>query len=842
MNVLAVAAESFRRFFDELRSVFYERESLLTQIELALLCREHVLAMGPPGTAKSVMATLILNRIVDEKTLAPSVFSKQLSESTVQTDLIGPVDFKVLTETGRTEYLTDDGMLGATHAFLDEVFDGRDMLLRSILNVLHERELKHGRRVTAGRLECALMTSNRYLSEVVARSPELMLAVADRLAFIAFVPKGFARASSRAAMLSWSAQGQRPNLRAVLTLQQLDSLQAAVDQVVVPPLMLEGIEILADELERLIQEQVSKLPDYVPTKYFSQRTVVKAIWALKAAVVRDAIYRRPDRALEVHLEDLAGLRAFFLLGGPDSGDTEALLKTAVDPRERAQLEIVRIEHQVFEQAMEKVRAELGGGVGREATALGFVELNQGAEAQVHGFLPSTAGTLARTLASKLIPGPRHPANRIPLVAAARTLVAATQSRLARAPLRKSENVSIGGTVAAVGEVLELARAVPELLPSLLPLAEAAARFGAEALELCLLSVSALEMDSGGADPGFEPLAEAARSLEQDLSAAHELGLRLDALVPAAVETMRERERQARQEIAASLRERVERLFGASRGRRAQPSLDSLASEARRLGVMEARLTALDPAQKGLRQTLLQPVARLYVLGVCTTVPFQKVEQFARTLQMMAENLRQEGLEPGPILEEARTAIDERLQRFADEVKVNATNTGTADLTVAAVLAGEGYSKYRGKFQGAPEGELVAALSLEAQLSSEKGSRGKIVLSSVVKAALVDAELAALASRVEFLRTYFALLLESFPRGAASPSEADRIFEGFIRTRFPQLALKEGELVRLNGALETLAQAGPERREDAQRLQTATRALSEELATFSRRLLSARVRG
>src|SRR3954462_3311323 len=99
------------------------------------------------------------------------------------------MDFKVLTETGRTEYITEDGMLGATHAFLDEVFDGRDMLLRSILNVLPERELKHGRKVTIGRVECAIMTSNRYLSEVLARSPELLSAFADRLSFISFVPK-----------------------------------------------------------------------------------------------------------------------------------------------------------------------------------------------------------------------------------------------------------------------------------------------------------------------------------------------------------------------------------------------------------------------------------------------------------------------------------------------------------------------------------------------------------------------------------------------------------------------------------------------------------------------------
>ena len=170
------ASVAFRGFFTELRESFVERESLFTQLELALLCREHVLIIGPPGTAKSAIAGAVLGRIVDEKTGKPSLFSKQLAENTVQTDLIGPVDFKVLTETGRTEHLTEEGMLGAVHAFLDEVFDGRDMLLRSILNVLHERELKHGRKVTPGRCECAVMTSNRYLSEVIQRSPETLQA------------------------------------------------------------------------------------------------------------------------------------------------------------------------------------------------------------------------------------------------------------------------------------------------------------------------------------------------------------------------------------------------------------------------------------------------------------------------------------------------------------------------------------------------------------------------------------------------------------------------------------------------------------------------------------------
>src|SRR5215470_10834845 len=161
------AANRFVAFFRELHDTFIERDDLLKQIALALLAREHLLMTGPPGTAKSKLAQAVLGRILCEQTHLPSVFSRQFTESTVQTDLVGPINFKTLMETGRTQHFTDEGMLGAVHAFLDEVFDGRDMLLRAALNVLQERELKQGATTTQGAIEVALMTSNRYLAEIM---------------------------------------------------------------------------------------------------------------------------------------------------------------------------------------------------------------------------------------------------------------------------------------------------------------------------------------------------------------------------------------------------------------------------------------------------------------------------------------------------------------------------------------------------------------------------------------------------------------------------------------------------------------------------------------------------
>ena len=228
------AAGHFQRFFMELSESFLEREPLLGQFALALLSREHLLMTGPPGTAKSQLTASVLGRIVDESTGKPSVFARQFTENTVQTDLIGPIDFKTLLEKGRTEHFTDEGMLGEVHAFLDEVFDGRDMMLRSTLNLLLERELKQGGRTTKGRIECAFMTSNRYIAEVLESSREVLLAFLDRIAFVSFVPRGFAEPDTLATVVRRQAGGTgRGRLTSPLSLQDIDVLQEAADQVYV---------------------------------------------------------------------------------------------------------------------------------------------------------------------------------------------------------------------------------------------------------------------------------------------------------------------------------------------------------------------------------------------------------------------------------------------------------------------------------------------------------------------------------------------------------------------------------------------------------------------------------
>ncbi|NUO53583.1 MAG: AAA domain-containing protein [Polyangiaceae bacterium] len=349
------AAQRFRRFFEELGVAFVERSDVLTQVALGLLAREHVLLAGPPGTAKSQIASSVFGRVVCEESGKPSLYARQITESTVQTDLIGPVDFKNLMESGRTTHFTDEGMLGASHAFLDEVFDGRDMLLRSALNVLQERELKEGTAIKKGRIECALMTSNRYVSEIVDQSRETLLAFLDRIAFVGFVPRGFANPENLAAVLRRNVGGTgKPRLDALLTLQDLDVLQAAVEDVYVAPEICDGLAKLLDSFDAEVAAASRADPAFSPTRYISTRTAVRSGAILRAIAVYAKIFKMPGRTFEVVSEDLALLRLHLVLSGPTPTEIEKLLAREVDPLERRQLTILRTEREIFDTCYQKL--------------------------------------------------------------------------------------------------------------------------------------------------------------------------------------------------------------------------------------------------------------------------------------------------------------------------------------------------------------------------------------------------------------------------------------------------------------------------------------------------------
>jgi len=92
-----------------------EREDQARALLLALLSGEHVLLIGPPGTAKSALARR-LHGLVGGRW-----FERLLTRFTVPEELFGPLSLEAL-DHGRYEREIDGYLPAADVAFLDEVF------------------------------------------------------------------------------------------------------------------------------------------------------------------------------------------------------------------------------------------------------------------------------------------------------------------------------------------------------------------------------------------------------------------------------------------------------------------------------------------------------------------------------------------------------------------------------------------------------------------------------------------------------------------------------------------------------------------------------------------------
>jgi MoxR-like ATPase len=114
-----------------------ERESLVELVALAAVAGEHLLVVGPPGTAKSEAVRRVA------QVLGARYFEYLLGRFTEPSEIFGPVDLRKLRE-GVVETETAGMLPEAELAFLDEVFLGSTAILNTLLGVLNERVFRRG--------------------------------------------------------------------------------------------------------------------------------------------------------------------------------------------------------------------------------------------------------------------------------------------------------------------------------------------------------------------------------------------------------------------------------------------------------------------------------------------------------------------------------------------------------------------------------------------------------------------------------------------------------------------------------------------------------------------------
>ncbi len=119
---------------------FLDKQEVIRLLLVSAVAGEHMLLVGPPGTAKSALVRLFA-RLVDAR-----YFEYLLTRFTEPNELFGPVDIRAFREgvyTRRTETMLPEAEI----VFLDEIFKSNSAILNSLLTIVNERTFSNGSKV-----------------------------------------------------------------------------------------------------------------------------------------------------------------------------------------------------------------------------------------------------------------------------------------------------------------------------------------------------------------------------------------------------------------------------------------------------------------------------------------------------------------------------------------------------------------------------------------------------------------------------------------------------------------------------------------------------------------------
>lgn len=374
------AGKAFQAYFDAVGKKLHERGEYLDLIQQALIAREGMLLMGPPGNAKSMISDEVLGNIVDSQGQR-SYYRIQMTPETTMSETHGPLDYNELSRNNRYVRQYGEGMLKSRNVFVDEIFDARANAQRNILGILAERAHSQGPRTEPGDVETFIGATNKYLSEVYEKAgDEGPKALIDRFSFSAYVPGEFEHTQSAVSLIQGA---KRPASKAALpklTFEQLDQIRALVPEVEIPDHVAQFLAALSDRMRRetenleqgslrAFREKVRNgeeaEPPYRATKYHSPRSLGKAAGILRAQIVQDWLRQGGNRPLRATLEDVRRLESFFTLNGPRDEFVKELLERSTHPHEKAQLETILQERRIYRDQYESLMKPIEEGFYRE---------------------------------------------------------------------------------------------------------------------------------------------------------------------------------------------------------------------------------------------------------------------------------------------------------------------------------------------------------------------------------------------------------------------------------------------------------------------------------------------
>lgn len=216
----------------ELRSVFLERERVIDGFLAALLSRQHILLLGPPGTAKSALAQCLCYAFD-----GAGYFAWLLTRFSTPEELFGPISLSALQQ-DRFERKIQGKLPEAHIAFLDEIFKANSAILNALLTLINERRFYND----GQSIPCPLLS-------VVGASNELPESEELEALFDRFVLRFWIDYLADASNMRILMTAPEPQVAVQMTMAELAQLQQEVTQVQLPNTTVEAILRVKQKLE-----------------------------------------------------------------------------------------------------------------------------------------------------------------------------------------------------------------------------------------------------------------------------------------------------------------------------------------------------------------------------------------------------------------------------------------------------------------------------------------------------------------------------------------------------------------------------------------------------------------
>ncbi len=156
-NVQIGIEERIEYILKYLNSGLFEKEEAIRLSLLALIAGESLFFIGPPGTAKSMIARRMQKVFKENNTM--NYFEYLLNEFSTPDEIFGPVSLKEL-EQDNYKRIINGYMPNANIVFLDEIWKAGPAILNTLLTIINEKKFHNGNTIEEVPLLALIAASN----------------------------------------------------------------------------------------------------------------------------------------------------------------------------------------------------------------------------------------------------------------------------------------------------------------------------------------------------------------------------------------------------------------------------------------------------------------------------------------------------------------------------------------------------------------------------------------------------------------------------------------------------------------------------------------------------------